>query len=61
MIKVIRHGYDSYRTTCDNCNCYFEYTMADVQNGHVYCPDCGAIILHLTSNNTGKRFEEDEE
>ena len=41
MIKVIEHGYKKYRTTCHNCECYFEYEITDVDSkGVVKCPDC---------------------
>lgn len=60
MIRVIRHGYDIYKVTCINCNCYFEYTMADVQNGHIYCPDCGSVLVHFVSNNTGETCGDEE-
>ena len=46
MIKVIKHGDRNYRTGCANCNCYFEYELEDVQNGHIECPDCKYKCSH---------------
>ena len=51
MIKVIEHGYKKYRTTCHNCECYFEYEITDVDSkGVVKCPDCEHDCYHATLN-----------
>lgn len=49
MIKVIEHGYKKYRTSCNNCMCYFEYEINDVDSkGVVQCPDCKKDCYHST-------------
>ena len=62
MIKVIKHGYRKYHTTCDHCKCYFEYEIDDVNSKcEVQCPDCKRTCYHnatLNANLTSK-FEDD--
>ena len=54
MIKVIEHGYRyrKYHTTCNNCKCYFEYEIDDVNNkGDIQCPDCKRNCHHCATLN----------
>lgn len=60
MIKIIEHGYKTYEIYCDNCNCHFKYDISDTINGHVYCPDCGSVLVHFISNNTGETCGDEE-
>lgn len=51
MIKVIEHGYKKYQTSCDRCECRFEYEIDDVNSkGVVQCPDCKNDCYHTTLN-----------
>lgn len=61
MKRIIKHGYNNYTTTCDNCHCFFEYEIKDVENGYVSCPDCGDKCKHLYINYVvGSQIKEKE-
>lgn len=64
MIKVIEHGYKKYHTTCNNCKCYFEYEIDDVDSkGEVQCPDCKRDCHHCATLNVdlASKFEDQDE
>ena len=46
MIKVIAHGFNEYKTQCYQCGCIFKYTLEDIENGSVKCPDCSQLCSH---------------
>lgn len=62
MIKVIKHGYRKYHTTCDHCKCYFEYEIDDVNSkSEVQCPDCKRTCYHNATLNADltSKFKDD--
>lgn len=46
MKKIIEHGYKSYKTRCDTCNCKFTYDIEDIDGTFVSCPECGSKHYH---------------
>lgn len=51
MKIVIEHGFVIFRTRCTNCDCYFSYSIDDVnKHNQVTCPECGASCYHSTIN-----------
>ena len=32
MIKIIKHGHEQYRTTCEYCECVFSFEDEDIQS-----------------------------
>jgi PHP family Zn ribbon phosphoesterase len=50
MKTIIKHGYNNYTTHCDNCLCFFEYEIKDVENDYVSCPDCGDKCRHNSAH-----------
>lgn len=62
MIKVIKHGYKKYHTTCLNCQCHFSYEIEDVKSkGEVQCPDCKRNCYHNSAHNAmlTSKFEDE--
>lgn len=50
MIKILKHGFDTYRVTCDNCGCIFIYQLEDIVSGLITCPDCNNRMTHVCTN-----------
>lgn len=59
MINIIKHGDKIFATDCSNCGCEFTYELVDVIGNTVYCPECGAIVIHSAHYNKIKKEETD--
>lgn len=50
MIKIVKEGPATFKTTCDRCRSELEYEVEDVDvGGHIRCSKCGQLIKHTPS------------
>lgn len=51
MIKIIKDGVKTFKTTCPNCGCEFTYENEDINISVVICPCCNNPIYHKQKIN----------